>query len=1066
MLNDWNSADAASLEERLAGLVEPSSVAASRLVAGDRMLSHWRDLVAAGREDEWDRRVSKLGLSPATLESLLGPVTALRPGIPWEDAVGALLDDAASVVDTTASGQAFGLSTDRIPFGDLLVPLATVGARRVRAEMGELNHVFSEHAWAQLELQLLRRLAEASEPTLTLEFSVFRSKQRGPLERLLALSTTPGSDALYQAFVNTPKGDRLTDVVHKYPALARAWSQLVEDWIEVTSELVRHLDADGDALCEILGLSGPLPVVESIRADLSDRHHGGRTVARLQFEGGTEVIYKPRNIDIEARWSELLRWCSERDAPEKLVGLQVLTRPTHGWVEVARAQGCASADEFPAFYRRAGALLCLVYSLAGNDCHRENLIAVGEHPVLVDMETMMHPGMGTAPDTDDDAHAVLARRLHHSVLCTAMLPHWSPMPTGGGYESGGIGPGGAVATSVQGLLRHASNTDEASLIEKAVTLPAADNVPHVQGCYASADEHREEIVAGFEAMARFIARSRTELLAEDGPIEAFRGVKIRVLLRGTPAYDSIRGRSMRASAMRSGAARSIEIDYLSRPLLLPETDEAAQRAAWTMVDDERRSLERLDIPRFEVPVEGSAVAWRAHWDRSGLSLCRQRIAELDEDEIARQVHLIRASFEARTLVDAVGPVAAPRVHPDRIAPDAEVRRTVENVVTRIEQLATQGAGETATWMTTDVIEASRAYKLRPMGASLYGGTAGVGLFLAAASAVVGDERAKRLAYGAVASVRAAIQNQVPAGSAIGGVMGSSSTAYALAWMGSLLGDDSLVQDATTSLLRIDDHAIEADRHFDMAGGSAGAILVLLAVNRMRPNEALIERAVRCGEHLLSHRTGEPATWETPNGSRLAGLAHGASGIALALNELSQVSGGSNFAAAGNEGLEHERTLFHAHAGNWEDVRPDVPGPGPSFMNSWCNGACGIGMARLRQTGMVRQREELAVALQTATQHGLGGLDHLCCGNLGRAELLLEAGHRQGDRVAVLQSRRIFTGMMDRATERGHWALAHRMHAASEHAGLFRGLAGIGWHGLRQLDPQRLPCLGTLDGPRG
>ena len=42
-------------------------------------------------------------------------------------------------------------------------------------------------------------------------------------------------------------------------------------------------------------------------------------------------------------------------------------------------------------------------------------------------------------------------------------------------------------------------------------------------------------------------------------------------------------------------------------------------------------------------------------------------------------------------------------------------------------------------------------------------------------------------------------------------------------------------------------------------------------------------------------------------------------------------------------------------------------------------------------------------------------------------------------------------------------LPNRDDDACEHAGLFRGLAGIGWHALRQLAPDRLPALGILGG---
>ena len=48
------------------------------------------------------------------------------------------------------------------------------------------------------------------------------------------------------------------------------------------------------------------------------------------------------------------------------------------------------------FYHRQGALLALLYVLDGTDMHYENLIAVGEQPVLVDVETLFHPSHAPA----------------------------------------------------------------------------------------------------------------------------------------------------------------------------------------------------------------------------------------------------------------------------------------------------------------------------------------------------------------------------------------------------------------------------------------------------------------------------------------------------------------------------------------------------------------------------------------------------------------------------------------------------------------------------------------------
>lgn len=1057
----WNPAEAATLAERLAGLVEPVAAPPPAAISEAQQLwRSWRTLVAEAEPERWQRRLAQIGRSPDELARLLGPVQPRADvELAWAAPVSRLLtelDHAVPIATSRADGST-------VPFIELLAPMVSSASQRLRVRVGERRRLLSERAWQELERQLAWRLARTSEPSLSLEFAVYRSQQRSSIERLLQLASNPNSTALYQEFVGQLREQRLASVVERYPALARCWVQLIEDWIAGAAELLERLEHDAESLAAFLDLDGPLPQVSSLRTDLSDRHHGGRTVSVLRFAGAAELVYKPRNIDVEQRWSELLDWLAARGAPIDLRSLRVLARADHGWVELARAGPCASAAEFPRFYRRAGALLCLVHLLAGNDCHRENLIAVGEHPVLIDVETLMHPA--TPPEaSEDDARARLARELQHSVLGTAMLPHWSPMPTGGGYESGGIGPGGRLSTTIEARVPSRRNTDE--LTHEArnnIELAATQNVPSADGVHAVAQEHVDALVEGYEAMARFVQDARPALLAPAGPVEAFASVRVRVLMRGTPVYEGVRSRSLLPEATRSGVARSIAMESLVRPLTNPSFPADSEAAGWAMVVEERAALERLDIPRFELRADESAVRWRTGWSWAGIELARWRIARLDEHAIARQSALIRSSFEARDAARDLSPMAGAQAS-GRAASDAEIRSLAQHICDRVKSLATPGADATATWLAAEVMGDSGAYRLRPMGPSLYSGVTGVGLFLAAAAVVLDDRDARQLALAAVRSTRAMLGESAGRDAPIGGVMGVASTAYGLAWMGRLLEDPSLVDDAVAILRAVDERAIEADRHHDLAGGAAGAILVLLAVHELRPSDDLLARARRCGEHLLASRVGEPAAWPTPAGVRLSGLAHGASGIVLALLRLAEHTPDPRLLAAAREALAFERTLFHPEHGNWQDVRPDVPSGGPSFMNSWCNGAAGIGMVRLHPGTHEHGHEgELAVALQTTSRHAFGTLDHFCCGNVGRAEFLLEAGRRLADEQLIVRSRQLVAAMSERADRRGAWALVRQPHPSAEHAGLFRGLSGIGWHLLRQLAPDRLPALGILQG---
>ena len=61
------------------------------------------------------------------------------------------------------------------------------------------------------------------------------------------------------------------------------------------------------------------------------------------------------------------------------------------WVEFVNFKECHSADELERFYQRQGGYLGLLYSLEATDFHFENLIAAGEYPILIDLESLFHP---------------------------------------------------------------------------------------------------------------------------------------------------------------------------------------------------------------------------------------------------------------------------------------------------------------------------------------------------------------------------------------------------------------------------------------------------------------------------------------------------------------------------------------------------------------------------------------------------------------------------------------------------------------------------------------------------
>src|SRR5262249_26293281 len=121
---------------------------------------------------------------------------------------------------------------------------------------------------------------------------------------------------------------------------------------------------------------------------------------------------------------ELLSWVNAQggdSAPFGFRTLAVLDREEYGWMEFAAAEPCQTPAEVARFHERLGGLLAVLYALAATDCHYENLIAAGEHPVVVDLESLFHPQIqrGKQARPHEDLRSQFAL---HSVLRVGLLP--------------------------------------------------------------------------------------------------------------------------------------------------------------------------------------------------------------------------------------------------------------------------------------------------------------------------------------------------------------------------------------------------------------------------------------------------------------------------------------------------------------------------------------------------------------------------------------------------------------------------------------------------------------------
>ena len=421
---------------------------------------------------------------------------------------------------------------------------------------------------------LYRRLASRLGQALYLDFALLRNGRLSRLEMLKLRSRSGASRDLYLEFVSGLRDGGLRGFLSEYERAPGIAATAVAQWVDSATDLLDRLGADWPRLraAGLLSASGP----SGLTGGLSDPHDHGRSVVAVSCRAGRSVHYKPRAMGLEAAFNELLRWCGREGLADAPLPVEVLDRGEYGWARTVRPSLPASEDG--AFSLRAGSLLCLVQLLQGIDCHYENVVDSPSSPVLVDAECIMHPRF----------------RPEYLAETRAQLEPGSPAATGllhagdGPVDISGLGQRPTDFPQPGRLVWARVNTD-AMTLEVEGRSATATEVAHVYESTRRVD--RDRLAEGYLRTAAFVARKRTSLLLEGGPLAAFEDQEVRVLLRPTGEYQRLLTRRHSAASLRG------DVDGLSG---FAERHRASggTEGLTRIVSAEQQALRRGDVPRL------------------------------------------------------------------------------------------------------------------------------------------------------------------------------------------------------------------------------------------------------------------------------------------------------------------------------------------------------------------------------------------------------------------------------------------------------------------------------------
>ena len=374
------------------------------------------------------------------------------------------------------------------------------------------------------------------------------------------------------------------------PRLETVLDQLVQQW------QVDHLEVAQRALGE--GFGGIIAMRR-----LSAGRRDGRFVRVLHTETGPTWVHKPRSLAPELAYGRVLSWLCAQGHPV-LRGPEVRDRGQHGWMAYVGEARCVDESAIRRFYRRQGHHLAVFTVLAAGDLHRENLVACGEHPVFVDVETLFQ--------SHDEGTGMLCGP-------TAALGEPGPLPG-----------------RLPALRYHGGDSDQISVVQEVSSRPPAHSFPVLDGRPLGARRFLREVEDGFTVTYRFIQAHRHALVGE--VLAPLSTCPVRYLHRDHGAYAALLRERTHPGLLTVEGAWD---DYLS--VWLPTDCDADAR----ILPFERAALEAGSVPAFQVRADSREVCTTAGdpvgviLPRSGWERSVEVLHGLGDADLARRLRLIR-----------------------------------------------------------------------------------------------------------------------------------------------------------------------------------------------------------------------------------------------------------------------------------------------------------------------------------------------------------------------------------------------------------------------------------------
>lgn len=645
---------------------------------------------------------------------------------------------------------------------------------------------------------------------------IFKKKKEGEL-----IGSSPEEEYRYYKKRFLSNKLYVKKILAEYPELYRLYKVRSSKMSFLKKKMKEHL-LDDDIQLDFILLKKGNKKVKRLVLHKGDIHRGGFCVSKIEFDNGSILYYKPHSLDKDIKYQQLYKYLCEK-AGISCWEVKCLSRPTYGWEENIENKSCNTKEEIERYYFRLGIHLFLGYALGATDLHGENIVAYGEHPVIIDMET--YPGYITknsGSSTEEKAEIKIREKIMTSVLNTGILPVLTWGTGNNRVLMSAVNMHGKIRTPFKMPVVKDDKTSNIHIEYEQVEFEIKECIVRLNGEVVNSEEYTGEIIRGFRM-------AYTEILQNQklrNMLKTFFQGKSRVILRHTQQYYMYLFASFHPDYMKDRKQREELLQVLHK--------KGETQLQKELRDYEIQSLLELDIPYFEIDgnsrsiFDGNGKEYQGYLPCTPYESWVEHMKQLSCQDMEQQCDYIRLSMGLLNH----GYIGEKNL---RWADEKSCIHQIAEWVCRTAVIEEDDIG----WVGLHFWD-NGYWSLKPCGMYLYDGIAGIVLFLAKyldqyqdSSCRKDVEKIYKLAIEKLEKYTdlRCEQNEVPEPLATGLYDGESSIVYVYLILYEITGQEKWIKNAQKHF-EIVAKLLPKDENMDYLSGNAGAIVAALKLYQL------------------------------------------------------------------------------------------------------------------------------------------------------------------------------------------------------------------------------------------